>query len=50
MAIGGNDEATEGFVWFLRTMGRTGGTEGRVFVPFMEPFIVFNGITEIGVG
>ena len=43
LAIGGDDKAAEGFVVFGRA-----DAEGSM--PFMEPFIVLNGITEIGVG
>jgi hypothetical protein len=50
LTVGGDDETTEGFVGFLRTMWRTGTTKSRVFMPFMEPFVVLDGITEIGVG
>lgn len=50
LAEGGDDEATEGFVGFLGAMGRTRGTKSRVLVPFAKPFIVFNRITQIGVG
>ena len=49
-AVGGGDETAEGFVALFRTMGRTGGTEGGVLVPFKEPFVVLHGITEIGIG
>ena len=43
LADGGNDEATEGFVMF-GTAIREGG------MPFMKPFVVLDGITEIGIG
>ena len=43
LAIGGDDEATESFVLL-------GVAVGIGVMPFMEPFVVLDGITEIGIG
>ena len=43
LADGGDDEATEGFVLF-------GVAVGIGVMPFMEPFVMLDRITEIGVG
>ena len=43
LAVGGNNEAAESFIVFSTAVGKGG-------VPEMEPLIVLNGITEIGVG
>ena len=43
LAVVGDDEAAEGFVVFGTAVG-----EGSM--PFVEPFVMLDGITEIGVG
>ena len=47
--VGGGDEAPESFVGFSRTMRRKRSTKGGVLVPFAEPFVMFNGIFEVGI-
>ena len=47
--VGSGDEAPESFVGFSRTMRRTRSTKGGVLVPFAEPFVMLNGIFEVGI-